>query len=480
MSGAVGLAAVVVLAVVFATAGVAKVIDSAGTREAVVAFGVPQRLSVLGAVLVPLAELTVAILLIIPRTRIAGAAGSLVLLSLLSAAVAVSLARGRAPECQCFGQLHSAPASWKTLARNGLLAGLGVIALTVTPASLAGSEVLPAAGALATVAVLAACVLGYVSLLRSQGRLLLRLDAIERGLAQAGIGLEAQAPAMPSFGPAPGAAAPDFTAVDETGTTVSLDDLLASGLPLLLAFTSPDCGPCRTLVPTLAAWQRDHAERLTVAVVTTDPGAETRAHGLARVLADDDLTVYGLYEANGTPSAVLVSADATIASHVAQGVDAIVRLVDEALAEPLDVDEPGLPVGAPIPEVSLVGLDGQATSLIGDAEDATLLLFWNPDCGFCGSMRDELLAWEQGPPRGAPRLVVLSSGDEDATRADGFASAVVLDPGMVVGSAFGATGTPMAVMLDSRGVVASPLVAGAAAVLALAGPPGARSGRVGI
>ena len=38
--------------------------------------------------------------------------------------IGVNLARGRNPECHCFGQLHSAPAGWKTLARTGALAAV--------------------------------------------------------------------------------------------------------------------------------------------------------------------------------------------------------------------------------------------------------------------------------------------------------------------------------------------------------------------
>jgi hypothetical protein len=34
------------------------------------------------------------------------------------------MARGEAPDCHCFGQLHSESAGWRTLARNGLLAAI--------------------------------------------------------------------------------------------------------------------------------------------------------------------------------------------------------------------------------------------------------------------------------------------------------------------------------------------------------------------
>ena len=53
-----------------------------------------------------------------------GALGALALLLLFVAGISINLARGKKPECHCFGQLHSAPAGWRTLARNGALAAI--------------------------------------------------------------------------------------------------------------------------------------------------------------------------------------------------------------------------------------------------------------------------------------------------------------------------------------------------------------------
>jgi hypothetical protein len=68
-------------------------------------------------------------------------------------------------------------------------------------------------------------------------------------------------------------------------------------------------------------------------------------------------------------------------------------------------------------------------------------------------------------------LVVVSSGDAAATTQEGFASRVLLDADFEAGAAFSAGGTPMAVRIDSEGNVASPLAAGAGAVLTLLGAP---------
>jgi hypothetical protein len=83
-------------------------------------------------------------------------------------------------------------------------------------------------------------------------------------------------------------------------------------------------------------------------------------------------------------------------------------------------------------------------------------------------MHDDLVQWERSTNGSETRLVVVSSGDSDATGADGFRSPVLLDPGFVAGNAFGAQGTPSAVLVDADGRVASRVVVGADAVLALA------------
>ena len=125
----VALVARLVLAAVFSGAGVAKLRDRDGTRTAVVGFGAPQRLAGVLAIGIPLAELATAGLLLPASTAVYGALAAVALLTLFTAAIGVSLARGRAPDCHCFGQLHSAPASWKTLVRNTVLLGIGVLAV---------------------------------------------------------------------------------------------------------------------------------------------------------------------------------------------------------------------------------------------------------------------------------------------------------------------------------------------------------------
>lgn len=483
--GTLGLLAGLILAAILTAAGVAKLSDGAGTRTAVREFGAPERLVGLIAIALPLAELTVALLLLPTWTRGLGAVGALGLLGLFSGAIAVSLAQGRSPECHCFGRLHSSPVSWRTLARNGILAGFATLALAAAIVgesvsavawlgALTGMQITTLALSIALVVLAAAGTLAFLVLLRSYGRALVRLDGIERRLADAGIEVEDDE-SPPELGHEPGTPAPAFVTGDVRGELVSLDDLLAPGLPLMLLFTSPTCGPCEALLPQIAAWQDEHAGRLTIAIADSGERnaslAKAEEHGLEHVLVDDGLAIHDSYGAGGTPSAVLVAPDGQISSYVAPGADWIERLLERVIAESSDSEEQGLPVGSPAPDLSLVTLDGTPLSFASTTEER-LLLFWNPSCGFCASMRDDLLRWERQPPLHAPRLVVVSSGDEASTRAEGFSSTVALDPELAAAAVFEADGTPMAVLLDREGRIASPLAAGAEAVFALAGGRG--------
>src|SRR5947207_15645713 len=115
------------LCVVFLIAGLAKLADLARSRQALRDFGVPSRLADPFGLLLPLAELAVAVALLLPATAWWGALGALALLLLFVGGIGYNLARGRHPDCHCFGQLHSAPAGWPTLIRNLVLAAVAGI-----------------------------------------------------------------------------------------------------------------------------------------------------------------------------------------------------------------------------------------------------------------------------------------------------------------------------------------------------------------
>src|SRR4051812_44080206 len=118
-----------VLAAVFATAGLAKLVDRPGSRLALRNFGVPEVLAAPGALVLPLTELAVAVALLPTASTPWGSLGALVPLLLFPLGIAVNPARGRRPDCHCFGQLHSGPVGWGTLARNAGLAAMAGLVL---------------------------------------------------------------------------------------------------------------------------------------------------------------------------------------------------------------------------------------------------------------------------------------------------------------------------------------------------------------
>src|SRR5205807_5233784 len=100
----------------------------------------------------------------------------------------------------------------------------------------------------------------------------------------------------------------------------------------------------------------------------------------------------------------------------------------------------GPQIGEQAPEFSLPDLSNKQVSLADFRGDKTLVLFWNPGCGFCQRMLDDLKAWEDQPPTGAPRLLVVSTGGVEENKAQGLRAPVLLDQGFSVASRFGASG----------------------------------------
>lgn len=487
-----------VLAAVFLVAGLAKLRDRAGSQQAIRDFGLPGPLAAPLGFLLPLAELAVAVALIPTRSAWLAslAAGGLLVLFILG--IGVNLLRGRTPDCHCFGQLHSEPIGPGTIARNGvLLAAAAVIA--VEGRSNAGANAVSWLASLGTAAQvgLGLAVIGFavialqswlfLNLLHQNGRLLVRLEALET--AGATPTAAPAPPAPPVHGLPVGAPAWTFSLPGLHGETMTLAALLAQGNPALLLFTSPGCGPCSSLLPDVARWQREARDRLTVALIATGSADQNRAkaaeHGIVTVLVQQENEVAEAYRSPGTPSAVLVAADGTIAQPMAVGTDAIRALVNGHLGEAVAAPQPAAPaplpaptpahgpaetvaLGMPAPDFNLPDLDGRQVQLAGLRGSETLLLFWNTGCGFCKQMLDELKAWERERPASAPKLVVFSSGPLEDIRAMDLRSTVIPDPSFSYGPRFGANGTPMAVLLDAEARVTSSVAAGGPAVLALA------------
>src|SRR4051794_40429390 len=109
------LIARIALAAVFLTAGATKLLDRPGFRRVLAAFGLERSLAHPVSVLIPVAEVAVAAGLLVASAARWAALGALLLLAVFGAAILGALARGRAPDCHCFGRLRSARIGWHTL-----------------------------------------------------------------------------------------------------------------------------------------------------------------------------------------------------------------------------------------------------------------------------------------------------------------------------------------------------------------------------
>ena len=294
------------VAALFAVAAVAKLADPAATRGALQAFGVPAWSARPGALLLPAVELAVAVLLVPGATARVGAIAALALLVVFSAVLARELVRGTAVGCNCFGALSSPRAS-RALVRNAVLAGAMAAVAVLGHGQAAAVPV--AAAAVAAVA------LAWIAwqLLRRRAE----LGALERA--------GQDVPASPALPLAAGDEAPPFALPDVHGSWRTLDDLLVSGRPLLLAFSDPDCAHCDGLPERLATWQAARSGELELALVTRDA---TGGAGFEPVLTQSEHEVAHLYGAWHVPSALLVAPDGRVARPLAVGERAIEGLLD--------------------------------------------------------------------------------------------------------------------------------------------------------
>lgn len=319
---ALGLRAL--LAVVFVTAGVGKLLDLEGSKRAMRDFGVPDRAVGIVGIALPVAELATGLALAFRPSARWGALAALLLLTVFIVGIARALARGEQPDCHCFGQIHSAPAGRITLARNAILAvGAAVVVVygsrpavdTWVRARSTSELVAIAASIVALVAVAYA-----LDIRRDLRRLTRDLDTARKAAAFGRGGLPV------------GYDAPIFALPDLQDERITLTRLLERGRPLLLMFLSPGCGPCAALMPRVHEWQQTLSEHVTIAVLSTGTARQNaifEEHGLEHVLLQRGMEVADQFGVSATPSAVFVSRDGKIASHPGMsefGIEPLVRL----------------------------------------------------------------------------------------------------------------------------------------------------------
>jgi hypothetical protein len=361
VSDFLNLAPRLVLLATFLAAGAAKVASPRQSMKTLHDFGVPRPLQWLGALLAP-AELLVALGLLFGVSTRYAAAGAAALLAIFILGISANLIRGRRPDCNCFGQVRSTPIGWPTLVRDGLLAACAGWLLAVDGAAARDNLwtfFLQLDDTQRRIAIVVGAVTVFAmlhSLTRSETRGDEGTSApdddswsdeepepapqprktsapvpAEAASEDRTVAMGASARSLTGDGLPIGTPAPEFVATDFEGREHSLSDLLASGLPLLLVFSTPTCPSCQVLMPRLPALANAYASLLHLVLITRGTKAQNaeklKDAGALRVLVQQQYEISEGFNCTTTPSAVFVDSNHTVQSTLAAGPLAIEELI---------------------------------------------------------------------------------------------------------------------------------------------------------
>jgi peroxiredoxin len=325
--------------------------------------------------------------------------------------------------------------------------------------------------------------LSYQAVVR-YGRVLLRLRALEEELEHL-IGREGN-----SLGLTLGRAViEDFELAELRGGRMSYTQW--RGSRLLLVFFDPASAPCQQLVPTLAelADQIPNGKPRLVIISTGDAEANVDVLGgvACPVLLQEDWEVGMLFQVRITPMAYVVDEDGRIASTPAVGASAILSLGSDGrptaarrthTPDPLATQAPrypapaheGLAVGARAPLVRVPLLGGGELSLPANLGRRVLLVFLDPQYGPCLPLATQLEAIHRSSSKAA--VLAVSRGSEqhnqEVAAELGLTFPIGLQRHWEVSREYAMFATPIAYLIDEKGMIAHDVAIGADSILALA------------
>jgi peroxiredoxin len=335
------------------------------------------------------------------------------------------------------------------------------------------------------------CWLGY-ELVRQNGRILLRLEALEKSLEQISAQGLKQTPSHKS-GLQVGSIAPAFELPDLFGGRRALSGF--AHRRLLLIFFNPSCGFCTNMVSDLAKLPFDGSNGHAVPLIVTTGDAETNRKLFEKhkfrcpVLLQRSMEVASQYEAYGTPTGYLIDENGAIASELAVGAPALLALAPGRRAAPDERQEQqkptakgnksladsrlnrsGLEAGTPAPSFRLPRLDGLELTLEEYRGRRVLLIFSDPQCGPCDELAPRLEQLHRD--RRDLQVLMVSRRDSETNRQKakklGITFPVVLQNNWEVSLLYAMFATPMGYLIDERGTIAADVAVGVQPILDLA------------
>lgn len=481
----------IILFAIFALAGIAKLYDLQGSKKAVSDFGMPDFLAKPLAVLLPVAEIAIALLLVFVQTSWFGAIGAAILLTVFIGGMAYQMAKGNAPDCHCFGAVHSEPVSPKSLIRNGifLLPAIGLIIsgrenqglnLFDNSNNISQEPPMQIIIGLAVVGLLAAVVYFLKQISEQQIQIMRRIEILEFSATEGTKEVEREDVSAPTEGLPISAPAPDFTLPDLGGKELSLQNLLAPEKAIVLFFVSPTCNPCGALLPEIENWQESFKDKLEFVFISNGKAKENAeklsGKTFKKILLQKDREVAEIYGAKWTPTVILINSDGRIASHATAGDTAIRELfakIETKAAENgkflIAGSNGSSKIGQEIPAFELNDVAGRKVTANDLQGKQTLITYWSQGCGFCTKMLDELREWDKTKGQDAPNLLIVSSGEAENHSEMDLKSTIVLDNERKLPQELGMSGTPSAILINENGKIISEVAVGADRIWTLVG-----------
>ena len=472
---------------VFALAAIGKFLDLKGSEKAVKGFGTPDEFAKTFAIALPFAEIIFAFCLLFVSTSWIGAIGGLILLLTFTGGMLWQMSQGNAPDCHCFGQIHSEPVSRKSLVRNIIFSLLALFLVAQGREDQGYDLTSDGSGTMQLIliflllALVVAALFYLKKVLDGQAEILRRIDVMEM-VSGEGTSVERDNAGSPHDGLPIGAPFPDFELTDVSNRRAALSTALKGGRPAVFMFVSPTCEPCKALLPELERWEAELGNRVNF-VLFSSGTADTNAGKFA--VFSDDVVLQKNRElaeqvyARWTPTAIFVRADGTVGSHPAAGDNAIRELIDNIRTN--DVSDSnvffagdGSPAGVPrigqrVPEFSLKDVDGNLITSSQMQGRRTMTVFWSPTCPHCTAMMNDLRDWDNSRNESDPNLIVFSDGEKESHANLGLKAPIVLDSGYKTSEKLGMFGTPSAVMVDESGTIVTETAMGAGNIWALIG-----------
>jgi peroxiredoxin len=333
-----------------------------------------------------------------------------------------------------------------------------------------------------------------LQLIRQNGRILLRLESIDKRLSPRG-----DDKPKPERGLRVGTAAPDFELPDLSGERHKLSDF--RGKDLLLIFFNPKCGFCTKMADDLAALPLSGENGRPVPVIVTTGDLEAnrklveqyRLRGV--VLRQEAMEVASQFHAQGTPMGYRLDAEGRIASELAVGAEALLKLAGGVMGrgspDPTQLvngapkrgdkdyrslaasrlNRQGLKAGERAPDFRLPRIDGGELALEDFQGRRVLLVFSDPHCGPCAELAPRLE--EIHLERAELNVLAISRGDVEENRAKaaalGLSFPIVLQQKWEVSLKYAMFATPIGYLIDEEGILLSDVAVGVEPILALAG-----------